>query len=115
MDKYPIPRVDELNDMVERRKPRIFTSLDLMRGYHQVRMADDSRHKTAFVGHMGLYQFHRMPFGLTNAPATFQQLINQLFSGKEWEFVSVYLDDVLIASQSINKHVEHTLRKCYYV
>ena len=107
MDKYPIPRIDELIDMVGRRKPRIFTSLDLMRGYHQVRMADDSRHKTAFVCHMGLYQFRRMPFGLTNAPATFQRLMNQLFSGKEWEFVSVYLDDVLIASQSMNEHVEH--------
>ena len=72
MDKYPIPRIDELIDMVGRNKPKIFTSLDLMRGYHQVRRMDDtSKHKTAFVCHMGLFQFRRMPFGLTNAPATF--------------------------------------------
>ena len=48
-----------------------------------------------------------MPFGLTNAPATFQRLMSQLFSGKEWEFVSVYLDNVLIASRDIKEHLEH--------
>ena len=48
-----------------------------------------------------------MPFGLTNAPATFQRLMSQLFSGKEWEFVTVYLDDVLIVSQNITEHLEH--------
>ena len=107
VDKYPIPRIDELIDLVGRSKPKIFTSLDLMRGYHQVKMDDDSKHKTAFVCHLGLFQFRRMPFGLTNAPVTFQHLMSQLFSGKEWEFVSVYLDDVLIASQSMTEHMEH--------
>ena len=48
-----------------------------------------------------------MPFGLTNAPATFQRLMNQLFSGDEWRFVFVYLDDLLIVSKSIQEHQEH--------
>lgn len=109
-DKYPIPRIDELIDMVGRNKPKVFTSLDLMRGYHQVKMAENSKHKTAFVCHLGQYQYRRMPFGLTNAPATFQRLMSQLFSGKEWEFVSVYLDDVLIASCNIKEHVDHVRR-----
>ena len=106
-DKYPIPRIDELIDMVGRNKPQLFTSLDMMRGYHQVKMDDSSKHKTAFVCHLGQYQYRRMPFGLTNAPATFQRLMSQLFAGKEWEFVSVYLDDILIASQNMQEHREH--------
>ena len=106
-DKYLISRIDELIDMVGRNKPRVFTSLDLMCGYYQVKMAESSKHKTAFVCHLGQYQYRRMPFGLTNVPATFQRLMSQLFSGKEWEFVSVYLDDVLIASRDIKEHVEH--------
>ena len=90
-DKYPMPRIDELVDMVGRKQPAIFSSLDLMWGYHQVKMSEDDKHKTAFTCHLGLYQYRRMPFGLTNVLATFQQLMAQLFSGQEWEFVFVYL------------------------
>ena len=53
-----------------------------------------------------------MPFDLTNVPATFQRLMATVFAGKEWTFVFVYLDDLLIVSRSIVEHVEH-LRKVF--
>ena len=53
-----------------------------------------------------------MPFGLTNALATFQRLMAAPFAGKQWSFVFVYLDDLLIVSRSIAQHVEH-LRKVF--
>ena len=99
-DRYPMPRVDELVDAIGRRKGKYFTTLDLMKGYHQVKMDEQSKPKTAFTCHQGLYHYRRMPFGLTNAPATFQRLMNKLFSGKGWEQVFVYLDDILIVSAS---------------
>ena len=71
-DRYPIPRIDELIDAVGNCKGKWFTSLDLMKGYHQVQMAEDSKCKTAFTCHLGLFHYRRMLFGLTNAPATFQ-------------------------------------------
>ena len=61
-------------------------SLDLMKGYHQVKVADESKPKTVFTCHIGLFRYRRMPFGLTNAPALFQCLMSRLFSGKEWSF-----------------------------
>jgi len=70
-------------------------------------MHPDSKSKTAFTCHMGLYQYRRMPFGLTNAPATFQRLMNQLFGGNSWSFVYVYLDDLLIVSKTFKEHLEH--------
>ena len=106
-DRYPIPRVDELMDMVGKKHAKVFSSLDLMKGYHQVQMEERSKPKTAFTCHLGLYQYRRMPFGLTNAPATFQRLMNKLFSGKEWDFVFVYLDDILVASKSTEEHLVH--------
>ena len=106
-DQYPIPRIDDLIDAVGRCKGKIFTTLDLMKGYHQIKMAPDSRDKTAFTCHLGLFQYRRMPFGLTNAPATFQRLMNKLFSGRDWSFVFVYLDDLLIVSQSFEEHLVH--------
>ena len=106
-DRYPIPRIDELMDMVGKRKAKIFSSLDLMKGYHQVRMEEGSKVKTAFTCHLGHYQYQRMPFGLTNAPATFQRLMGKLFGSQNWDFVFVYLDDILVASQSMEEHLSH--------
>ena len=63
--------------------------LTLLQMATKVRMAKESKHKTAFTCHLGLYQYQRMSFGMTNAPATFQRLMSQLFSGPEWNFVLV--------------------------
>ena len=104
-DRYPMPRMDELVDAIGRKKGKYFTTLDLMKGYHQVKMDEHSKPKTAFTCHQGLYQYRRMPFGLTNAPVTFQRLMNKLFSGKGWEQVFVYLDDILIVSASFEDHL----------
>ena len=48
--------------------------------------------------------------GLTNAPATFCNLINVVFYEFEDRFVVVYLDDIVIYSESLEDHLEH-LRK----
>lgn len=68
-DSYPLPRVDESLDFLAR--GQFITTLDLARGYWQVAVAEESRPKTAFISHCGLFQFCVLPFGLCNAPATF--------------------------------------------
>ena len=104
-DRYPMPRVDELVDTIGRRKGRYFSTLDMMKGYHQVKMDEQSKCKTAFTCHRELFQYRRMPFGLTNAPVTFQRLMDKLFAGQEWDSVFVYLDDILIVSNSMEDHL----------
>ena len=106
-DRYPIPRIDDLIDSIGQQRGKFFTSLDLTKGYHQVKMADQAKEKTAFVCHRGLFHYRRMPFGLTNAPATFQRLMSQLFEGDKWRFVHIYLDDILIVSANFQEHVTH--------
>ena len=69
-DTYPLPRVDDLLDQLGGAK--FFTTLDLASGFWQIRVAQGSREKTAFVVPQGLFEFRVMPFGLTNAPAVFQ-------------------------------------------
>ena len=94
-DTFPLPRIDELLD-------RYFSTIDLASGYWQIRVDKDSQEKTAFVTPQGLFHFKVMPFGLTNVPAVFQHLMQRVVMCLNPEdgpdYVSVYLDDVLVFS-----------------
>ena len=61
--------------------------------------AEEDRHKTAFTGPFGLYQFCVMPFGLNRAPATFQRLMNEVVRDLE-KFAHAYLDDLVVFSDT---------------
>ena len=104
-DVYPLPRVDDTLDQL--RDARYFTSLDLRSGFWQIELDHESRSKTAFVTHAGLFQFKVMPFGLTNAPATFQRLMDLVLGGLKWSCSLVYLDDIIVFSPSFDLHLQH--------
>jgi hypothetical protein len=104
-DKYPLPRIDELFDSLAGKC--IFSSLDLQSGYHQVRITPEDVPKTAFVTPYGQYQFKVLCFGLSNAPATFQRMMDQVFHDIKGKSVLIYLDDILVMSNSMEEHVEH--------
>ena len=75
-----------------------------------MRIAKGDEPKTTYVTRYGSYEFLVMPFGLTNAPATFCNLMNDVFYEFVDRFVMVYLDDIVIYSESLEDHLEH-LRK----
>ena len=109
LDQFPLPRIDDLLDQLG--KSRYFTTLDLASRYWQIRVDKPSKEKTAFITHHGLFEFCVMPFGLTNAPAVFQQLMQKVLSDLKTDdgrdFVEVYIDDVLIFSETLAEHLQH--------
>ena len=102
-DRYPLPHIQDFNSKLAGAK--IFSKIDLVRGYHQIPMAADSVPKTAIVTPFGLWEFLRMPFGLKNAAQAFQRLMDGIF--RQLDFAFVYLDDILIASSSDDEHFDH--------
>ena len=111
-DTFPLPRVDDMLDELGRSK--VFSTLDLAAGYWQLQVHPDSCEKTVFITHQGLYEFSVMPFGLKNAPAMFQRLMQRVLIGLNPEegpsFVSVYLDDVIVYSETLEDHLKHLQR-----
>ena len=84
--------------------------LDLLHGFHQIPMAEDSKEITAFSvpgPNGGQYQWKVMPFGLKNAPATFQQFVDEVFQKILGVFAVVYIDDLAIFSNTQEQHLEH--------
>ena len=104
-NRYPLPRVGELFDQLG--KARYFSKIDLRTGYWQIRVDDDSIDKTAFTSRFGHYEWLVLPMGLTNAPAAFMSLMEDTFRSELNKFVLLFLDDILIYSDTLEEHEQH--------
>ena len=104
-NRYPLPRIDDLFDHL--RVARVYSKINLRTGYHQLRVRDTDIPKTAFRTRYGYFEFTVMPFGLTNAPAAFMDLLHRIFQPYLYQFVVVFVDDILIYSQSKWEHEYH--------
>ena len=102
---YPLPRMDELFDRLQGAK--FFSKLDLRTGFHQIRIVPEDTHKTAFRTSRGLFEYLVLAMGLCNAPGTFMQLMNDTFADVLNKFVLVFLDDIIIYSNTLEEHQRH--------
>ncbi|GJV52978.1 putative nucleotidyltransferase, ribonuclease H [Tanacetum coccineum] len=104
-NRYPLPRIDDLFDQLQ--GSQYFSKIDLMSGYHQLRVHEDDIPKTAFRTRYEHFKFTVMPFGLTNAPAVFKDLMNGVCRPYLDKFVIVFIDDILIYSKTRKEHEVH--------
>ena len=104
-NQYPLPRIDDLFDQF--RGARVYFKINLHTSYHQLRVKETDIPKTAFRTRYRHFEFTVMPFGLMNAPATFMDLMHRVFQPYLDQFVVVFVDDILIYSQSEWEHEYH--------
>lgn len=104
-NRYPLPLIDETLRQLGRAK--YFTKLDIRQAFHRIRMSPESEEMTSFRTRYGQFKYRVMPFGLCNGPATFQAFINsQIFEYLD-VFVTAYVDDLIIYSNTLEEHEEH--------
>jgi hypothetical protein len=97
-NKYPFPRIDDLFNQLK--GERIISKIDLRLCYHQVRIKEEDINKTTFKTRYMHCEFTVVPFGLSNASTIFMCLMNGVFREYLDKFSIVFLDDILIYSNS---------------
>ena len=104
-NKYPLPLISELVNKLW--GAQYFTKLNVRWGFNNVQMKDRDKWKAAFYINHGLFEPLVTLFGLTNSPATFQTMMDNIFKGLISEGkVIVYLDDILIFTETLEEHWE---------
>jgi hypothetical protein len=104
-DNYPIPRID--HSLHNLSKSKYITTMDVLKGFHQIPIDPDSRQFMRIICHLGVYEYLRMPFGIKNAPSHFQRMMDSVFGSfirQNW--MMIYIDDIIIYSDDWDVHLE---------
>lgn len=102
---YLLPTIDDLFDQLV--GSSVFYQLDLATRFYQLRFINDSIYKTTFKTPDGFFKWLVMPFGLTDAPTHFVDLMSRIFRDVLKKFVVLFVNDILVFSQSMEEHVIH--------
>ena len=85
----------------------MYFKIDLYTGYHQLRVREVDIPKTTFRKRYRHFEFIVMPYGLRNAPTSFMDLMHRVFQPYLDQFVVVFVDNILIYSNSEEEHEDH--------
>lgn len=106
---YPLPLISEMIPKLQ--KAKYFTKLDVRWGFNNIRIREGDEEKAAFLTNRGLFEPTVMFFGLCNSPATFQSMMNGILRIEiQGGCVMVYMDDILIFTETLEEHEEITNR-----
>ena len=102
-DSYPLPQIDQMVDVTIGYNRMSF--LDVYSGYSQIPMNPEDRVHTALVTQKGMFCYRVISFGLKNAGATYQRLMNKMFTKQVGRIIEVYIDDMVIKSKEADQHL----------
>ena len=103
LDKYPLPRIDDLFSQLEGGK--MFSKLDLSSAFQQIPLNEESRKFTTINTSKGLFQYTRLPFGISSAPSIFQRFMDSVLSGLHG--VASYIDDIVVTGKTHKEHLQN--------
>lgn len=92
MDKYPLPKIEDIFATLAGGKK--FSKLDLTQAYHHMKLDDDSQDLLVINTHRGLFKYKRLPYGIASTPALWQRAIEQVL--QNIPSAQVIIDDVIV-------------------
>ena len=95
-DSYPLSQIDTMVDSTARHE--LLSFMDAFSGYNKIKMKEDDQEITSFITSQGIFCYKVMSFRLKNARATYQRLMNKMFTHQIGRNVQVYVDDMLVKS-----------------
>lgn len=111
-DQFLLPRVDILVDSTS--GCEMLSFLDAYQGYKQIKLAPEDQENANFVTDQDIFCYEVMPFGFKNTRATYQRLVNTMFSELIGRNMEVYIDDMLVKSPLATKHMDN-LAECFKI
>lgn len=102
-ENFPMPNIN--NCIYKAHNVKYFSKLDLIRGYYQVPLDEQSRPYTAFSTTKNHFQFKRLSFGLKNSGIAFQKTMQQVLSPFTSSNIIIYIDDILIMTETYEEHL----------
>ncbi len=104
-DKFVLPLITDILDGM--RGSVVFSMVDIRSAFWCIPLTERSKPITAFSTHMGSFEYNRLPMGLKISSACFQRIVTKILNEYIGKFVFVYIDDLVIFSNSLEKHGEH--------
>ena len=101
---FPIPRLEDVWDLIGESKPTVFSCLDLQSGFYQLKMDESTKHKSSFVTRNGQFLWNRVPFGMKTSPVAFCKTLTTALKGLLNTCCIVYVDDILCFSKDLESH-----------
>jgi hypothetical protein len=101
-DVYPLPNMEDILEEIAEWGAKIYVKFDLRAGFHQIKLSEEAKQKSAMITTGGTFAWQYMPMGLVSAPATFQRVMNHALRHCNAAKVKCYLDDLLIAADGLD-------------
>ncbi|MBW0488265.1 hypothetical protein O181_027980 [Austropuccinia psidii MF-1] len=113
-DRYQIPIIQKT--LTQLSKAKYITSMDLLEGFHPNVLTPKAKKSLRIITHCGIYEYLRMPFGIKSSPSHYQRMMNIIFPTELSEgSLIIYIDDIIICSDSWPMHLERLARVLYKV
>ena len=103
-DSHPLLRINTLVGSTTRHE--LLSFMDVFSGYNQIKMSEEDQERTSFVTSQGLFCYKVMSFRLKNIGATYQRLMNKMFTHQIVRNVQVYVDHMLVKSLREDDHLD---------